>query len=88
MRITLESTVSEPEYSIKAVVETAQDGYLIDEMIGYIKQILSGYGFADKSINQAIIEEGIMLQDELDKREKVENNGHFNDIPKGLNEVG
>ena len=70
MRITIESTVSEPDYSIKATIETAQDDYSVAELMLYIKQVLLGYGFHEDSIDRAIIEEGIMLQDELDKREK------------------
>lgn len=45
MRITIESTVSELQYSIKAVVEVPYDDILLGELSDLIDQALRGYGF-------------------------------------------
>ena len=45
MRITIESTVSEPEFSCKATVEVPFDDADLDAVQQLIDQLLRGFGF-------------------------------------------
>ena len=54
MRITIESTVSEPRYSVKESVEVPYDDVLLDEVIGLIRGALEGYGYYDVNIHQEV----------------------------------
>ena len=45
MRLTLESTVSEPQYSIKTIVEVPYDDVELEDVQELVKQLLRGYGF-------------------------------------------
>ena len=45
MKITIESTVSKPEYSVKAVVETPRDDVDLDEVRVLLDQALRGFGY-------------------------------------------
>jgi len=54
MRITIESTVNEPKFSIKSVVEVPYDDVLLDEVIELIRGALEGYGYYDVNIHQEV----------------------------------
>ena len=45
MRLTLESTASEAQYSSKAIVEVPFDDVDLDELRRLFDQLLKGYGF-------------------------------------------
>ena len=45
MRLTLESTNSEPQFSLKATVEVPHDDLLLNEVYELVDQLLKGYGF-------------------------------------------
>ena len=46
MRITIESTASEPRYSIKSTVEVGYDDVELGEIYDLVNQVLEGYGFS------------------------------------------
>jgi len=48
MRITIESTVTEPTYSMKSVVEVPYDDVGLSDLQELINQALRGYGYAVK----------------------------------------
>ena len=45
MRLTLESTNSEPQFSLKATVEVPHDDLIVNEVYELVDQLLRGYGF-------------------------------------------
>jgi hypothetical protein len=54
MKITIESTDSEPRYSMKASVEVPYDDVLLDEAFELVVQVLEGYGYHYDSIKDAV----------------------------------
>ena len=46
MRITIESTASEPRFSIKSTVEVMYDDVDLEEAYRLVNQALEGYGFS------------------------------------------
>jgi len=52
MRITIETTASEPQYSHKAIVEVPMDEQDIYEMGELIKYALRGMSFSDEVISK------------------------------------
>ena len=55
MRITIESTTSEPRYSVKSTVEVMYDDVDLEEMYSLYTQVLQGYGY---SLPDPLEEEG------------------------------
>lgn len=45
MRITIENTVSEPQYSVKSVVEVPYDDVDLEEARRLVEQAIWGFGF-------------------------------------------
>lgn len=55
MRIILESTNSEPKYSVKATIELQNDDLHIWEVIDdLVRPILIAYGFAEECVDKAL----------------------------------
>jgi hypothetical protein len=52
MRITIESTVSEPIYSTKAVVEVPYDDLDIHQVEEQLKALLVAYGFHPDTVDE------------------------------------
>ena len=50
MRITIETTVSEPRYSQKVVLEVPYDDVEIKDMQELLEEVLAGAGYAHESI--------------------------------------
>mgnify|MGYP001614993876 CR=1 len=45
MRLTLESTVSEPQHSCKTTIEVPYDDVTLEEVQELLNQLLRGFGF-------------------------------------------
>ena len=45
MRLTLESTVSEPQHSCKTTIEVPYDDITLEDVQGLLNQLLRGFGF-------------------------------------------
>lgn len=45
MKITIESTVSEPSYTCKATVEVGYDDVGVHEIMRFFRQAMVGYGY-------------------------------------------
>jgi len=53
MRITIETTNSQPEYSQKVVKEVPFDDLDIWQVVDAIRELLLAYGFAESSVKDA-----------------------------------
>ena len=50
MRITIETTNSDPEYSQKVIIEDPTDDKTVDDMVEMFKQALLGCGYSPENI--------------------------------------
>lgn len=45
MRLTIESTTSEPRYSVKESLEVPYDDLELDEVLALVRELLQGFGY-------------------------------------------